>query len=126
MFALAVNDILELKTLNPAVLFDGMPISVKINNSKELYIWWEAVDSIEDNHLVIRLNSPNNNLGAFKKVFNRFILSPSIPFLNPTAEEIGIYWVDTSMLSLYLACTFIVGGIRQYRWVQLTNNVGGK
>ena len=126
MFVLAVNDIADLKTLAPSNLFDGMPVSALVNGSNELYIWWEGVTETDDNHLIVRLNSPNNGLGAFKKVFNRFVSSASVPLANPIANEVGTYWLDSSMLSVYLAASFVVDGAKQYKWVQLVNNVGGK
>lgn len=126
MFALAVNNLTELKALTPSVLFDGMPVSVTIDNAKELYIWWEGASWADDGQLFIELNAPNTNLGRFKKVFNKSISSPSIPFGNPTPEQVGTYWLDTSFLAVYLACSFIVNEVRQYKWIRLVNNTGSK
>ena len=126
MFILAIDSIASLRQLSPNNLLNGMPISVGINNTKELFVWWESVEWIEDNNIIYRLDSPNNNAGAFKRIFNKSISSASIPIGNPTDEEIGIFWLDTSMLSLYLASSFIVNGQKKNRWIQLISNIGGK
>lgn len=126
MFILAVDSTNSLKQLSPNKLLDGMPISVETNNARELFVWWESVNWIEDNNIIYRLNFPNENIGAFKKVFNKYVSSPSVPFGNPTDEEIGMFWLDSSMLSLYLASSFVVNGQKENRWIQLTNNIGGK
>lgn len=126
MFVLTVGNLTELKALTPSSLFDGMPISVLVNGVRELYIWWEGVTWADDGHLIIQLDTPNDNLGAFKKVFNKFIASPSVPITDPTADEVGIYWLDTSLLAVYVAASFIIDEVRQYKWIQLVNGAGGK
>jgi hypothetical protein len=126
MFVLAVEDILGLRSVPPSSLFDGMPISVTVNGHKELYIWWEGEAAVDDGHLIVKLNTPNTNLGAFRKVFNRFVSSPSVPFGNPTPEQVGIYWLDSSSLTVYLASSFVFNEVRQYRWIQLVANAGSK
>lgn len=126
MFVLSVPNLTALKALSPSLLFDGMPVSVLIDSVRELYIWWEGVAWVDDGHLIIQLDTPNDNLGAFKKVFNKFVASPSVPITDPTADEVGIYWLDTSLLAVYLAASFIVDETKQYKWVQLVNGAGGK
>ncbi len=126
MFALSVGSIASLKQLDPSNLLDGMPVSILIGSSRELYIWWESDSTPDDGNSTIRLDSPNGSSGAFKKVFNKFISMPSVPIVNPSQGEIGTYWVETSTLALYLAASFLINGTRQSRWIQLVNNAGGK
>ncbi len=126
MFKLSIENTANLKQLEPSTLMDGMPVNVLIDGSYELYIWWEGDATPDDGNSTIRLDSPNELAGAFKKVFNRFTSVSSVPIVNPNQSEIGNYWIETSTLAVYLAASFVVDGLTQTRWVQLVNNAGGK